>query len=806
MKIFKAKLYLNPMRELMNTDALDPKAQIIELKKQLNEAREQYYQQAVSIMSDADYDALEAQLKQLEAQYPEYLTPDSPTQTVGGSAGVGFEKAAHLQPMLSLDNAFNLEQIRQWQERAERESDVQIREFLAELKIDGLAISLVYENGVLVRALSRGNGRIGDVVTKNVETIKNVPKVLATKNPPELIEIRGEVFISSADFDKLNAERADAGLVPYANPRNTAAGSLRQKDPAVTAQRPLAVYVHGIGEIKGYSQVLNTQSEVYELLRQWQLPISPHYRVLKDLAAVLALIEDYGEKRNSFEHEIDGVVIKVNDFSQQRALGATSRAPRWAIAYKYPPIEVTTKLLDIQVDVGRTGRITPFAVMEPVKVAGSTVSKATLHNQFEVQRKNLLIGDTVVLRKAGDVIPEVLAPITQLRTGSEKPFVMPLSCPSCGSEIRPEKVGDKDWRCLNQKDCPAQVTGRIAHAASRGAFDIEALGDESALALTNPDKARSEVLAALEHGHHLYVPVTKLAELAHEQLVFFKNGEEIPKQQALSEGFGGVFLKISDPNDLLLPPKQEPVIKIGDNLFDLEPAQLQRVFTYQQVKVRSAETGNWRINYSFFNQPAFRYYKTNQSWRQTKDFEISKTATLLLEELEKAKAKPLWRVIVALSIRHVGPIAARTLASTYASLAAIENASEEELASVEGIGQTIAKSIKDYFANPWQRQLVRSWAESGVRMEEEATADQAKTLLGLTVVVTGSLERFSRDSAKEAIISRGGKASGSVSKKTDFVVVGENAGAKAEKAAQLGLKILNEHQFEELLANGPLSL
>ncbi|MCL6423751.1 NAD-dependent DNA ligase LigA [Brachybacterium sp. JHP9] len=767
-----------------------------ELTAQIEQAREEYYVRDAPTLADAEYDRLERELRELEAENPQLARVDSPTQTVGGQAAPGFAPVAHLERMMSLDNAFSLEEVDAWAARALDGLGAGAKaEFLCELKIDGLAIDLVYENGVLARGVTRGDGRVGEDVTANVRTIANVPERLGTPNPPAILEVRGEVFYPSAAFEELNDQRREAGLAEFANPRNTAAGSLRQKDPAVTASRALAVYVHGLGAHDGLEAA--SQSAVYAQLQEWGLPTSPHWRVLQDLGAVRDFITDRGEHRHDVEHEIDGIVIKIDSFAQQRQLGATSRAPRWAIAYKYPPEEVTTKLLDIAVNVGRTGRVTPYGVMEPVKVAGSTVEMATLHNQFDVERKGVLIGDTIILRKAGDVIPEIVGPVEALRDGSERPFVMPEDCPACGTPIAPEKEGDKDWRCPNTKSCPAQVAGRVEHAASRGAFDIESLGEESAIALTDPDRRRPEALAALRAGHAVYLPIRSAEDLASPAFVVMKNGEE-------SRGTDGVpMLRITEENQDLLPPPQHGVVTIGDNLFDLTPGDLEHVVVWQPLRRGGESTGDWQIVPSFWSRQIWRYYKTTSEWRLTKPSQPGKTTDLLMDQLEHAKEQPLWRVLVALSIRHVGPTAARSLATAYGSMDAIRAASLEELTGTDGVGPIIAEAVRDWFAVDWHGALVDAWAASGVRMADEVEEGFVRTLEGLTVVVTGGLEGFTRDGAKEAIIARGGKASGSVSKKTDYVVVGENAGSKADKAADLGLRILDEAGFEALLAGGP---
>ncbi|WP_157975707.1 NAD-dependent DNA ligase LigA [Brachybacterium sp. YJGR34] len=811
---------------------------IAELTAQIEQARADYYEHDAPTMADAEYDALEQELRALEAANPQLAAEDSPTRTVGGAAGgAGLAPIDHAERMQSLDNVFSTEELREWCTHAAAELGSTPR-FLAELKIDGLALNLRYEHGRLVTAATRGDGRTGEDVTDNALRIEGIPQQLAGTGHPELVEVRGEVFLPTAAFERLNdlqlelRERAvaeartrhEARRAPsarpfdedrerlaatrrfptFANPRNSAAGGLRQqlekkegleREAGEARLSSLHLTVHGIGAWP--DPPVESQSEVYQLLADWGLPTSAYMTVADSVEDVLAYVEHYGEHRHDVEHEIDGIVVKVDAFAGQRALGSTSRAPRWAIAVKYPPEEVTTKLLDIQVQVGRTGRVTPFGVMEPVTVAGSTVEKATLHNQFDVERKGVLIGDTIVLRKAGDVIPEILGPVEALRDGSERPFVMPSACPACGTEIRPEKEGDKDWRCPNQRDCPAQVTGRVEHAGSRGAFDIEALGEESAIALTDPDKRRGEALAALAEGHALHLPIREAADTALDSFVVVKNG-------AVTEGTDGVpLLRVTAADDPLLPAPQTGVITTGADLFDLTAEALREVVVYQPERRNGEPTGDWRLQPAFWSRPQFRYYKGEGAWREVKAPTALKTTEVLMGELAKAKEQPLWRVLVALSIRHVGPTAARSLATAYGSMDAIREASVEELSSTDGVGGIIAEAVVEWFAVDWHRELVDGWARSGVRMADEVAEGFVKTLEGLTVVVTGGLDGFSRDGAKEAIISRGGKASGSVSKKTDFVVVGENAGSKETKARDLGLRILDEAGFVALLEGGP---
>ena len=699
-------------------------AQLIE---QVRASRQQYYVDDAPTISDAAYDAMYRELEELEALHPEIVANDSPTQEVGGEVSTAFAPVVHLSRMYSLEDVFSIEELKAWFEKTEANATRIAGEkpqWLTELKIDGLAINLLYRKGKLVRAATRGDGTTGEDVTHNVLTIKSIPTQLAGKDWPEEVEVRGEIFISSADFKKLNEGIVEEGRAPFANPRNAAAGSLRQKDAAVTARRPLSMFVHGIGAQTGLD--IQTQAQTYDQLKEWGLPVSPYSKVLTTLDEILEFIEKYGEQRHSLVHEIDGIVIKVNHFRTQNQLGYTSRVPRWAVAYKYPPEEVNTKLLDIQVNVGRTGRVTPFGVMEPVVVAGSTVEMATLHNQDVVKAKGVLIGDTVVLRKAGDIIPEIVGPVVALRDGSEREFVMPTECPSCGAPLAPGKEGDVDIRCTNPRTCPSQLRERIFHAAGRGAFDIEALGYEAAKALTAP----------------------------------------------------------AEP--------QTPPLRTEAELFNLTAEDLAEVKIEREKKVKGQGTGVMENVPYFWTKPTA---KTPS--KPTKNTEN------LLVQLEKAKSQPLWRVLVALSIRHVGPTAARALATEFGSMGAIRSASEERLANVDGVGAIIARSVIEWFSVDWHREIVDAWAASGVRMEDERDESIERNLEGLTIVVTGTLEDFTRDSAKEAILVRGGKASGSVSKKTSYLVAGVSAGSKLDKAQQLGVKVLDEAGFKELLENGP---
>ncbi len=737
-----------------------------ELVALIEEDQRAYYELDAPKVSDAEYDARMHELEALEAAHPALVTPESPTQRVGGQAAAGFATVEHRERMLSLDNAFSTDDLRAWAARVNRDLGLGADDrvgYLCEVKIDGLAIALLYEKGRLVRAATRGDGRTGEDVTANVRTIRTIPQRLGGDpvSHPDVIEVRGEVFMGVEDFAALNEKLVAGGHAPYANPRNTAAGSLRQKDPQVTASRNLRMYAHGVGALQwtaGEHAELARQSDAYTLFAQWGVPVSPHNRVVGGLDGVLEMIEHFAEHRHDVEHELDGIVVKVDALADQRRLGSTSRAPRWAIAYKYPPEEVNTRLLAIQVAVGRTGRATPYAVMEPVTVAGSTVRQATLHNQDVVRAKGVRIGDMVVLRKAGDVIPEILGPVTALADDGypREDFVMPAECPACGTPLRPMKEGDVDLRCPNAESCPAQVRGRVEHIGSRGGLDVEALGEVTAAALTQPD---------------------------------------VPE----------------------IPP-----LRTEAGLFSLTLGQLLPI----EVVVRDAETGLPKVDDDGVARRRAPFRKKRKlskaaeraaiEARESLD-EPSSMAIKLLDELERAKTKDLWRILVSLNIRHVGPVAARALADWFGSLEKIRAASRDELAAVEGVGPVIADQIVDWFTVDWHREIVEAWAAAGVRFATPghpgpeamaAKADEGPTgrLAGLTVVVTGSLEGFSREGAKEAVVAAGGKSAGSVSKKTDYVVVGENAGSKETKARELGLPILDEDQFVRLLEGGPAAL
>lgn len=775
-----------------------------ELVRDIEAARDAYYNavDAESPLSDAAYDVLYRELEGLEAAHPALAGAGSPTRSVGGRAVTDFAPAPHHERMYSLQDVFSLVEVQEWAERMGVETGVADDELAmtAEVKIDGLAVALTYEDGILTRAATRGDGTTGEDVTGNVRTIASVPLILSGDAHPSLLEVRGEVYFPTQEFEAFNEERrtrnvqrqADGAplLQVFANPRNAAAGSLRQKNPAITASRPLAMIAHGVGAIiPAPGEKLPTrQHEWYELLAGWGLPVSPYNTVVRGRSERETYIERYATHRHDLIHEIDGIVFKLDDHSLQRRLGHTSRVPRWATAYKYPPEEVRTRLLDIAVQVGRTGRVTPFGMMEPVLVAGSTVARATLHNATEVARKGVRIGDMVIVRKAGDVIPEILGPVADLRDGTERVFVMPTHCPSCDTELAPAKDGDVDLRCPNTRSCPAQLTERIAHIGSRGALDVEGLGDEAAGALTRPDAGRREALAALAAGQSLETERGRLSLSAGElDSLHASQRVEAVEEMLKKAGIDG----------------QTPVLSGEASLFDLTEDDLREVFVWRPISRRGVPTGDWRLS---------RFFWTKQTYdvdgRVKKATAPGKNATAMLSQLREARNRPLWRILVALSVRHVGPTAARALATRFRSLDALCHAEITELAEVDGVGPTIADSWAQWRDVDWHREILSRWEAAGVRTREE-TSDQPgtevprRTLDGLTIVVTGSLEGFTRDSAKEAIVSRGGRASGSVSKKTSFVVVGDKAGSKEVKARELGLPILDEDGFVSLLEGGP---
>ncbi|MFT8703804.1 NAD-dependent DNA ligase LigA [Bifidobacterium aquikefiricola] len=781
-----------------------------------------YYIKDAPVSSDAAYDERMRCLQQLEKQFPTLDTPESPTHRVGGSFSNDFASVRHPSRMLSLDDVFSIEELHQWFDGIYNDldwSDSKKLPMTCEVKIDGLALNLIYEHGMLKQGLTRGDGVTGEDITLNVHTIPTIPNRLSgpARDIPEMVEIRGEVFMRFDDFRALNDDNARNGKAPFANPRNAAAGSLRQKDPRITASRKLSFYAHGIGTLRwgakasraGHDQI-DDQSEAYELYKTWGIPVSPHNREITSFGQITDMIDYYGEHRNDIEHALDGIVVKVDDLGLQRRLGATSRAPRWAIAYKYPPEEVNTELLNITVQVGRTGRVTPVAILKPVYVAGSTVSRTTLHNAAEVERKGIQIGDTVVVRKAGDVIPELVGPVVERRKGREsklRAFVMPQHCPSCGAELAPAKEGDVDIRCPNVESCPAQLTERVIHMASRKAFDIEHLGEQSAIALTNPEDNRPDSV-------EVFAP--NITE------VIVKPGEE-PEPYEPLEG-------------LKIPPVQHPVLSSEAGLFDIRSEDLADVRVWREAPIievseteshgkrhrkrrRIGGSGLWHQIYAFYNQPKNArttketagaqpqtLHASEEEQKSVRKASPSRTTQAMIAEIDQARQADLWRVLVALSIRHLGPTSARGIASRFGSLTKVEEASVDELAELDGVGEEIAQSIVEWFTEAhkpgdWRGQILESWKRNGVG-EGVAEIHRPQTLDGMTVVVTGGLEDFSRDSAKEAIIEHGGKASGSVSKKTTYVVVGENPGSKADKAEQLGVPTLDEAAFHRLLDTG----
>ena len=754
-----------------------------DLVDRINEARAAYYDRDSPTLADADYDRMYREVEEIEERYPQLRGADTPTMSVGGSVDSGFSEVRHLAQMMSLDDVFSLEELAGWETRMAEATGISDLEMTTEVKVDGLSINLLYENGRLVRAATRGDGYVGEDVTANARTIASIPQTLSGTVPTR-IEVRGEVYFPVADFAAFNEARVEAGEKTFVNARNAAAGSLRQKDPAETAKRPLAMVAHGIGFVESGEDFTEpiTQMGWYEQLRDWGLPVSPYTRVLTGRKAIEERIAELGEKRHDLEHEIDGVVVKINDLALQRSLGSTSRAPRWAAAYKFPPEEVHTRLLDIRVQVGRTGRVTPYGVMESVLVAGSNVARATLHNAQEVKRKGVLIGDLVVLRKAGDVIPEIVAPVEEARNGSEREFSMPAACPSCGTALVEEKEGDVDLRCPNKAACPAQITERIAHIGARSALDIEGLGDEAALALTQPENNRDQVAAALVAGHAVVLEDGTRLELA--------DAEDLPHAEQLATA------------DAMLPEPQAPVLTAESALFDLRAEDVRDVMVWRPTTVKGEPTGDWaQVRYFWTKAHKAKKVKGETVYERV-GTTASKMLTQMLDEMERAKSQPLARVLVALSIRHVGPTAARALAARFGSMDALRAADVEELAAVDGVGGVIAQSLADWFEVDWHREILRRWSDAGVRMADEAPEEVPAVLEGLTIVVSGAMPGYDREGAKEAITARGGKASGSVSKKTSLVVAGPGAGSKAAKAESLGVPVISEQLFAALLEGG----
>jgi DNA ligase (NAD+) len=673
----------------------DVAAEAAALREQIAHHNRLYHELDAPEIPDADYDALVRQLNEIEALYPSLVTPDSPTQTVGGPRSATFAPVEHRVPMMSLDNAMDRDELLAWGQRLERrlqELDGPDRPpvaFVCELKIDGVAISITYEDGVFARAATRGDGRVGEDVTENVRTLTQVPERLSG-DAPALLEVRGEVYMPVAVFDELNARQDEAGLRRYVNPRNTAAGSLRQKDASITASRGLALWCYQLGAVEG-GPTFERHTDTLDHIASLGLPVNPEIRVKSGLDEVEAFCLDWQAHRHDLDYEIDGVVVKVDDLARREALGSTAKAPRWAIAYKFPPEERTTRLRDIQVSIGRTGKATPFAVLEPVFVGGSTVGLATLHNQIQVEAKDVRPGDTVIVRKAGDVIPEVVGPVLSERPPDLPRWTFPTDCPRCGGPLT-RLEGEGHHFCTNL-DCPAQRTGSIEHFASRGAMDIEGLGEQRV---------------------HLFAELGLLGDIGDLYTLDLDRIREL-------DGFGDTSV---------------------DNL-------------------RAA--------------------------------------------IDASRDRPLANLLVGLNIRHLGPTGARALATSLGHLDAIEAASVEELAAVEGIGPTIAQSIHEFFQSERNRAVVAKLRAAGLNFEGPAAAEVPPVLEGKSIVVTGTLADYTRDEAELAITSRGGKSPGSVSKKTDAVVVGDGPGAsKLNKATELGIPILDEAGFEHLLATGEI--
>ncbi|HEY5685297.1 MAG TPA: NAD-dependent DNA ligase LigA [Acidimicrobiia bacterium] len=673
----------------------DVSRRIEELRTQIREHAYLYYVLDDPKVSDAEYDGLFRELVALEDAHPSLVTSDSPTQRVGGIASELFAPVTHRRRLFSLDNAEAADDLVAWEQRMVRQLGQAPSGYACELKIDGLAVSLVYEGGVFVQGATRGDGTTGEDITANLRTIESIPLRLLGGDPPSLLEVRGEVYMPYPAFEELNQRQMDAEDRIFTNPRNAAAGSVRQKDPAVTAGRKLAIWIYQAGLVEG-GPSLGTHGETMDYLRRLGLRVNPASSIVPDLAAVVEYTRQAERTRHDHEYQTDGVVIKVDSLDLQDRLGHTARAPRWAIAFKFPPEEQTTTLRDILINVGRTGRATPFAVLEPVFVGGANVGMATLHNEDEVHRKDVRVGDTVVVRRAGDVIPEVLGPVVAVRDGSERVWHMPTECPFCGHPIvRPE--GEKDARCTGGLACPSRVREWLAYFAGRSAMDIEGLG---------------------------YKTIDLL----------------------LTEGL------ISDPADV----------------FTLQAADLEGYEGWGDVSIAN-----------------------------------------LLAGIDAARDRPLERLIVALGIRHVGPSAAKEFARRFHSMDRLLDASREELLDIEGIGPAIADAWSDWAIEPGNRTLIEKFRRGGVRMEDQGEEPSASSdlLAGVTLVVSGTLERFSRDEAREAIEERGGNATGSVSNKTTALVVGDSpGGAKVGKAEALGVPIIDEATFERMLEDGIAAL
>lgn len=666
-------------------DRVQVEGRIKELRELINHHNYLYYVLDNPQISDAEYDKLMRELIDLESQFPELVTPDSPTQRIGGEPLPAFERVTHREAMISLADAFNEGELRDFHRRVVAVVGNEV-EYVVELKIDGLAISLTYENGVLVTAATRGDGTVGEDVTQNVKTIKSVPlRINAPSGKmPSLIEVRGEIYIPKEDFKKLNEEREDMELEPFANPRNAAAGSIRQLDPKIAAKRPLSTFIYGIGYVEGIQ--FETHYQVLEFYKACGFRVNPHIKLFKNFDDVIEYCMSWREKRDLLPYEIDGMVIKVNSLQFQRILGSTAKNPRWAIAYKFPAEQKVSVIEDIIVSVGRTGILTPNAVLKPVNIAGSTVSRATLHNEDYIKEKDIRIGDSVIVQKAGDIIPEVVAVVKEKRTGREKEFKMPKVCPECGSEVI-RVPGEAAYRCTGVA-CPAQIRRSIIHFASRDAMDIRGLGPA--------------VVSLL-----------------------------------LSAGL------VKDASDIYFLKREDliPLERMGE-----------------------------------------------------------KSADNLIKAIQNSKKQPLSRLIYALGIPFIGSKASFLLAEALGSMDKLQTATYDELIKIPEIGSKMAESIITFFKQEQTKKLLTRLKEAGVNMEERRQVEGPKPLENLTFVLTGTLEKYSRKEAKEIIENLGGRVTGSVSKKTDYVVVGKDPGSKYDKAVELGVKIIDENEFDKLIA------
>ena len=768
-----------------------------QLATEISDHQFRYYVLSTPAVSDGQFDELWQELLALEERYPELVTPESPTQKVGSRFSTDFVAHDHLERMLSLDNAFTADALREWAERVAREIGTDQPHYLCELKIDGLAVNLLYENGLLTRALTRGDGRTGEDITLNMRTLEEVPDRLTDSAEfpvPELVEVRGEVYFRLEDFEALNATLVAAGKPPFANPRNTAAGSLRQKDPRVTASRHLRLICHGLGKRVGFA--MQRQSEGYDALRAWGLPVSGRSVVLTGVDEVIAHTEYWGEHRHDIEHEIDGIVIKVDEVALQRRLGSTSRAPRWAIAFKYPPEEATTTLLDIRVNVGRTGRVTPFAFMEPVVVAGSTVSLATLHNADEVRRKGVLIGDRVVIRKAGDVIPEVLGPVVELRDGSEREFEMPTHCPECGTELARQKAGDVDLRCPNARSCPAQLRERLFHVAGRGAFDIEGLGYEAAVALLAAGVVRDEGdVFALTADDLLRTELFRkkegdLSANGHKLLANLEAAKDRPLWRVLV----GLSIRHVGPT-----AAQALAREFGSmDAIEVAAAEAARATAAAGLAITSDGSAEDPADEAAATLDTADPDPADPDPAVPDPADPDPSDSVPAGAAEEPAAESAAQAQARAELEREKAARAATRAQARALAAALA-----PIAGGEGVGPTIAAAVRDWFTVEWHREVVARWRAAGVRMVDEVDAGVPRVLEGLSIVVTGSMDGFSRDEATEAITARGGRAAGSVSKKTAFVVAGESPGSKFDKALEIGVPVLDEAGFRVLLDRGP---